>query len=307
MAKQSFTMLAHTYDSAKHCIQYVNREWFVSEKLDGMRAIWLGFDSFLGGPRLVSRYINTVHAPEAWLAQLPRGVCLDGELYSPSLSRQEIMSIVRRHVADARWDMIKYNVFEAPSQWEIMRKRSINEPNCKASIPGADCALERVLFRDKVSTIQGYENSVIHPVPQYKVTTIEEVLRYHETIADAGGEGVMIRRGDSYYETERSHYLLKVKKFFDSEGTVIGYTAGKGKLEGLIGAVVLRLSNGKVLELSGFTDEERALDTDIGTVAPGTRVPEGVNGVCIKIGDEIRFKYQDLSNEGVPQHARYWR
>lgn len=59
-------------------------------------------------------------------------------------------------------------------------------------------------------------------------------------ILGKGGEGVMIRDPESYYEGRRSDTLLKVKVMHDEEATVIGYEAGSRSYCGLIGAMVCR-------------------------------------------------------------------
>jgi len=48
--------------------------WLMSEKLDGVRALW-------DGARLVSRNGNEFAAPAWFIAALPAGMALDGELY----------------------------------------------------------------------------------------------------------------------------------------------------------------------------------------------------------------------------------
>ncbi|KKL57238.1 hypothetical protein LCGC14_2237350, partial [marine sediment metagenome] len=82
------------------------------------------------------------------------------------------------------------------------------------------------------------------------------------------------------------------------------------KLRGLIGALVLDY-NGKRLELSGLTDEERQWSDRIcssyayGT--PGELMPLDFQGYHFKVGDVVSFKYRELSDDGIPKEARYWR
>ena len=53
-------------------------------------------------------------------------------------------------------------------------------------------------------------------------------------------EGVMVKDPRSRYETKRSWSLLKVKRFDDSEAIVIDHEAGKGRNEGVCGALKVR-------------------------------------------------------------------
>ena len=54
----------------------------------------------------------------------------------------------------------------------------------------------------------------------------------------------MLRDPHSFYENKRSKSLLKVKTFQDDEATVLGYTDGQGRLEGLVGALRVRTDKG---------------------------------------------------------------
>lgn len=71
-----------------------------------------------------------------------------------------------------------------------------------------------------------------------------------------GGEGMMIRAPESLYENRRSKALLKVKKFEDTEATVIGTEPGTGRLTGLMGAIRVREKDGTEFKIgSGFNDK----------------------------------------------------
>ena len=113
----------------------------------------------------------------------------------------------------------------------------------------------------------------------------------------------------------RNHNGIKVKGCLDAEGVVVGFTAGaeteKGsKLLGLIGALVLDF-NGKRLELSGLTNEEREFDTivasDYAEKNPGSEMPQGIEGKVFKTGDKVTFIYRELTDDGIHKEARYFR
>lgn len=67
---------------------------------------------------------------------------------------------------------------------------------------------------------------------------LKEVIKYD-------GEGVMLRDPNSSYQRSRSSSLLKVKVFSDADGEVVSHEAGKGRLKGLCGALVIRMECGK--------------------------------------------------------------
>ena len=106
-----------------------------------------------------------------------------------------------------------------------------------------------------------------------------------EKVLANDGEGLMLRDPKSYYERKRSKTLLKVKKFLDTEGIVIGF---ERRPQGDIKNMRIRMKNGIEFNLGGgLTDQER-------------RSPP-------KIGSTVTFKYQNLSDKGVPRFPIYIR
>jgi DNA ligase len=96
----------------------------------------------------------------------------------------------------------------------------------------------------------------------------------------------MLRQPGSAYEAGRSSTLLKVKTFRDAEATVIGHQAGAGKHKGRLGALLVRLADGTEFAVgTGFTDKERGAPPPVGSI--------------------ITFRYQELSNAGVPRFPSY--
>ena len=81
--------------------------YLVSEKLDGVRALW-------DGHVLRFRSGRVVAAPAWFLAQLPRQP-LDGELWMGRRRFDELSAAVRRtEPVDAEWRQVRYHVFELP-------------------------------------------------------------------------------------------------------------------------------------------------------------------------------------------------
>lgn len=65
----------------------------------------------------------------------------------------------------------------------------------------------------------------------------EHLATLMDKILGVKGEGVMLKDPDSAYEGRRSYSLLKVKKFEDTEATVIGHHKGTGRCSGMCGAI----------------------------------------------------------------------
>src|SRR5438132_7278393 len=77
-------LLAETWDGAQDV-----QGWWLSEKLDGVRAYW-------DGKQFLSRLGNRYYAPAWFTAGLP-AEALDGELWLARKAFQQTMSVVRRH------------------------------------------------------------------------------------------------------------------------------------------------------------------------------------------------------------------
>src|SRR5437588_1391444 len=81
--------------------------WWLSEKLDGVRAYW-------DGKQFFSRLGNLYHAPDWFIAGLPN-VPLDGELWLGRKQFQRAVSIVRRQDKNDLWKEMRFLVFDAPA------------------------------------------------------------------------------------------------------------------------------------------------------------------------------------------------
>ncbi len=330
MTNREFLQLAHTYNPSKHGIG----GWYESEKLDGMRCYWDGRlttgmyasdvdfantakDDRLKEPPVAtglwSRYGNIIHAPDWFVNQLP-DYPLDGELYLGRKRFQELISIVKNHTPDDRWNNVHYMVYDLPPDSSVFRDGRINNPNFKKVFQGLP-KRDRIIpmgFKGTLAyltkeCVNWGENILLHEQHRLPIQTdkaeelIEEKL---QRITILGGEGLILRRPEAIWQPKRCDAILKVKKWKDSEGDVVGYTWGRGKLEDLMGAVIVRW-RGKSFDLSGFTDEERMLTARGGK--PGTPVHYTITNQSFPRGSRITFKYRELTNDGLPKEARYFR
>lgn len=94
-------LLAEKWDNAEDLAG-----WWLSEKLDGVRAYW-------NGQALISRLGNRFHAPPWFLEGLPE-TPLDGELWIGRKAFQRTVGIVRRQDQSDLWKEVTYVVFDAP-------------------------------------------------------------------------------------------------------------------------------------------------------------------------------------------------
>ena len=211
--------------------------YWVSEKLDGVRAFW-------NGSRLISRGGNTFAAPSWFTADFPP-LPLDGELWVGRGQFEETASIVSRHTPHDGWRWVRYMVFDLPDDRGTFDERLQNLQAVVAASP----------------------NKFLAVIPQHKMPDHKALMEKLDTVVADGGEGLMLHRGDSRYHGGRSTDLLKLKRFDDAEGIVIAHNPGQGRLAGLMGSVTVRTEQCITVKIgSGFSDEERKNPPPIGTI-----------------------------------------
>lgn len=209
------------------------RPYLVSEKLDGVRALW-------DGRVLRFRSGRTVAAPGWFLAQLPAEP-LDGELWMGRQRFDALSSAVRRaEPQDEAWQQIGYHVFELPA--------------------GAGD------FAMRAARLATLGNAVIVPIPQVRVETPAALRALLRQVLAQGGEGVMLHRADAPVLSGRSDALLKLKPQADAEAVVVAHEPGRGRLAGQLGALVVQTPEGLRFKLgSGLSDAQRRDPPPVGS------------------------------------------
>ncbi|RPA78484.1 DNA ligase/mRNA capping enzyme [Ascobolus immersus RN42] len=244
----------------------------MSEKLDGVRAIWTG-STFL------SRLGNPFYAPAWFTKKLPKDRVLDGELFTARGDFQKCVSIVRTQDNPDAWKFtVSYRVFDIPSERNLSfedRMKSLKK------------LFEFINGPDGLRT--PWLRLVDHEICKNKAHLIEKL----DEMGRLGGEGMMIREPGSLYEEGRSKTLLKVKRFLDCDAIVRGHEQGQGRNAGVCGALRCEMltgvggkPNGVFFKCgSGLTDKLRSKPPKIGSV--------------------IIVKYQELSKSGNPRFPTF--
>lgn len=226
--------------------------WWMSEKLDGVRCIW-------DGTKLISRNGNVFHAPKWFTTGLPSDIILDGELFLERGKFQETLSIIKNSNKIEEWSKLSFQCFDIincdPYEKRLSKLNKLSLPKTAGVLPQTICESKKHL---------------------------EE---YQAEILKLGGEGVMLRKPGSMYEGKRVSTLLKLKKFKDAEAVVLGYTNGKGRLDGKIGALKCEF-DGKVFNIgSGLDDVDRENPPAIGSI--------------------VTFSYFEKTDAGVPRFPTF--
>lgn len=233
-AQSPQVQLAHVYDETKH---EDIRQYLVSEKFDGVRAIWTG-------KQFVTRNGNPINSPKWFTASLP-DVWLDGELWTKRGQFSVLSGIVRTKVPnDKQWQTITYQVFDMPDTSTPFHRR----------------------YQNYLSLITQLNSPHIKAVKQYQFGDNQQLSDYFNKVTKQGGEGVMLHLAEAKHTTGRSGALLKLKPYLDAEAYVIEHLPGKGKYAGMLGALKVRTEQGVTFSIgTGFSDEERKHPPAIGS------------------------------------------
>jgi DNA ligase-1 len=235
------------------------RQYWVSEKLDGVRAYW-------DGKQLISRGGNIIQAPAWFIADFPAQP-LDGELWSARQQFEQTLSIVsKQQPVASEWQQLRYYIFELPEATGTFTER-IN-------------AMQAL--------VQQQNSPYLQVLEQFRVVDRAALFATLQQLEQVGAEGLMLRHQDALYQTGRSATLLKLKTYQDAEAIVIGYRPGKGKYQGMVGALLVRTPEGLEFAIgSGLTDALR-------------QTPPA-------IGSEITYRYNGYTSNGIPRFARFLR
>ena len=243
------------------------RDYWVSEKYDGVRGFW-------DGEKLLTRGGEKVYAPAWFTAGWPK-TALDGELWAGRGQFSRAVSTVRQQItsptSDAGWRGMRFMVFDLPAQ--------------------AGPFTDRIAPLQKV--VQEIGQPWVQAVAQSRVADHATLQALLKKTVKLGGEGLMLHRGTSLYKGLRNDDLLKVKTHEDAEAQVLGHVPGKGKYAGQLGALLVEMpaADGKPARRfklgTGFSDEQRKNPPAIGAL--------------------VTYRFRGLNDSGIPRFASFMR
>lgn len=281
---------------------------------------------------LWTRYGKVIQAPSWFLDALPK-IILDGELWISRDSFQDLTSIVKALNPDESWDQVTYNVFNVPFYKYWLADGRIYNPNMDITLKNAwkwaeVKASEREVrllktgqsLRNAIKIMAQYPETEYYKPIKFKhlsacsIQARKDMLTYFDSVLAAGGEGIMLSNPNGYWQPQRSYDMLKMKGVEESEAKVVGYIYGEetdlgSKLLGMVGSLLVEWQ-GKRFNLSGLTNEERALPYEFRSTAesnPGCAAGPEVYSDVFPIGSTVTFRYRSLTKDGLPKEARYLR
>ncbi len=234
-------------------------DYLVSEKLDGVRARW-------DGRQLITRGGHIVNAPAWFIDGFPKQV-LDGELWIARNRFDEVSAIVRSKIADEiKWKSVTFQVFDLP--------------------------MSPKTFAERYEQLRQIVNESTSPflffIAQKQLANKHQLRQWLDDVEAQEGEGLMLHHKQARYEHKRSKNLLKLKKVYDAEARVVEHIEGRGKYQGMLGAMLMETSNGIRFKLgSGLSDELRQNPPPIGSL--------------------VTYQYYGITKKGKPRFASFLR
>ena len=261
-----FPMLAQTYEDRKH-----NMTWpcYVQPKLDGVRCLGIPGKGMFSRQR---KPFKTLAHIQAEVDLFPGHWILDGELYSDTLTFQEIVGIVKKEKPSKeeaeKQAQIKYHVYDVLLP-DNFKTRYVN--------------LALRIRRMSLHTIQLVDTAVCEKE--------EDMMEKHGKYVAEGYEGIMLRNSAGLYRQApsasiRSVDLQKYKQFKDGEFKIVGFTEGASAEEGCVIWVCATEDGHEFNCRPRGTREERMELFEAGEDY---------------VGKMLSVRYQELTDDGVPR------
>jgi len=242
--------------------------YWLSEKLDGVRAWW-------DGEKMWSRTGRAWNPPPWFKDRLPKDLHLDGELWMKRDAFDETSGICRKADTDG-WQRINYMVFDITNV-SLLYEERLKE--LKRRLPDGELTPDEIDYHRM--------GGKVCALPAVQCRGKEHLDELMSHIMDKGGEGLMLRQPKCAYEYGRSRTLYKLKYWYDAEGLVVGQEWGQGEHKGRMGAVRIQMECGKTLTVgSGFSLAQRE------SWQPS-------------VGKVIRYRFQELTKDGTPRFPIY--
>jgi DNA ligase 1 len=254
-------MLAHDYNKRGKSIKF---PCFVQRKFDGTRCVGMPGKGLYS--RNKKRYPHLDHII-AEINKLPPTIVLDGELYSDTLTFQEIVGLVKRETLkkgdEEKQLQIKFHIYDI-----------INTAPYEQRYANLQILFNRYKFKH------------LELVKTDECESEEKMKELHALYVAEGYEGIMLRNKQGLYKNARSCDLQKFKAFEDSEFEIVDYKEGEGVEEGCV-IWVCKTAEGKT-----FSCRPR-----------GTREERNemyLNGKNY-IGKMLTVIYQEMTDTNVPR------
>lgn len=254
-------MLAHDYNKRGKDIKY---PCFIQRKFDGTRCVGIPQRGLFS--RNKKEYPHLEHIISE-INSIPSNIILDGELYSETLTFQEIVGIVKREILkgdDLKKQLnIKYYVYDIINDHPYFNRNNILKD----------------LFNNNTFKYLSLVDTEI-------CNNEQNMKEKHSEYVSDGYEGIMLRNKNGKYKGVRSCDLQKYKEFYDKEYEVVGYNEGQGLEDGCV-IWVCKTENNKIFNCRPRGTRE-------------SRQEMFLNGDSY-LGKMLTVRFQEETDDGVPR------
>lgn len=256
-------MLAQDFNKRGKAIAF---PCLVQRKLDGVRCIASVKGLFSRNGKAFP-HLKTIKAEIQAIGE--EGILLDGELYSDTLTFQEIVGLVKKEKLKAI-DETKLNQIHLCVYDVINTTLTNQERNAKLT-----------------NLFVKHSFKYLRLLASEECPTRDQVGEFHARYVAEGYEGLMLRNKTGKYRIGvRSIDLQKYKEFEDGEYKVVGYKEGEGLEKGCVIWICKTPKGQDFAVRPRGTHEARAelfIDADS------------------YVGKQLTVRYQELTTDGIPR------
>lgn len=234
--------LAHAFE--KHVHKIADREFHLTEKLDGVRCIIFNDSDGLKAFKRSGKEYDGLPEVFAEMVNLPKGV-YDGEILSVEASnmkdRETLQSTMKKVGSKGEQFDLIFNIFDylTLEDWE----------NPKDTYITRRLALDNLKESEHIKIVRPlYFGTDINVIP--------ELLSEYEAL---GKEGLMLNISNCTYEKKRTYNVLKIKTMQSYDGRILGFNKGKKgtKYENSLGSLIVSYKDGNTVNVPSMDSEIR--------------------------------------------------
>lgn len=263
--------------------KYDTPYWFVTPKLDGLRAV---FHADKG--KLLTRSNKTFVGFEHIERDLQK-FCdkfnikyVDGEIYKHGVPFQTVQSIaINKDEHDERKLTLNYNVFALVGK----------NDEIKSSLD-----FNSFFIMDPIKQLEVWGHYITPLQPELVSNDEKSISERCMKYVSQGYEGAMLRHPVNFYHYGRSNDLLKVKFFAEDEFEVTDVFEGEGKYSGMLGGIIVKNYKEKVA-LNSYQDENFEKGSVVSKCGSGFTDDERKTMGSELIGRIVSIKYQGLTDD----------
>jgi ATP-dependent DNA ligase len=258
-------MLAHDFNKRAKSMKFPA---FAQKKLDGVRCLAIQGTGLYSRTGKAFPHLDHIRKD---INSLPKGTILDGELYSDTLTFQEVVGLVKKETLkpEDKDKMKKIYLWV----YDTVRDGTNAERN----------EWLNTLFKTHTFT-------ALKLLPTDTANSLDDVKRLHAEYVAEGYEGLILRNKAGLYKIgHRSADLQKYKEFQDDEYTIVGFKEGDG------------LEKGCVIWICEVPGTKPRAQFSVRPRGSHEERAEAYKTAKSQIGNKLTVRFQELTDDGIPR------